>query len=200
MRLSVLIAIASSLLGCAPPPAYPDRADSPESAFEQAKLALDVKDMHGYVDAISDAAVLDLLRNALFLCFAHTDASVVPSPRVSPGCERVVEEHGFPLRNVALIRASDEHFLSAVEKVGDLRSFAAKLESHNRASGGGTSFVWGHLNAVAISKPRVEGLRAFAQATSPYGEHPIEFRLGETGWRVDMFPMTRSEAFTSWRE
>ena len=179
---------------------YPDRKLAPEYAFEQLKLASEKKDMAGLLDAMADSAVLDLLRNSLFLCFGHSDPLTRPQPPKSPGCEVVVAAHRFPLAGVTSVRATDDEFLVALRSVPDVRAFAAELETYIQEFGEGSSFVWGHMNEVTLSNLRVSGSTAYAEAKSPHGEHPVEFYLVESGWRVEMWPTSRSEAIKRWRE
>jgi hypothetical protein len=181
-RVCVILIVAGA--GCTGAPHVFDRQAGPEAAFEQAKYSLHAHEVHGYLDALTDDAVLRVLANSIFLCFGSQDPGVQPPPPQSPGCEVIVSAYGYPLSGVPAVRASEENFRRAVAKVRDPRAMAAALELHHRKVGGGTSFAWNSLDDATLLEVAIDGDRATGRVASPLAPLAVEFARDATGWRL----------------
>jgi len=163
-----------------------DRKFGPHVAFEQAKVSLHRKDIKGYVDALNDDAVLQLLGNALFICVGHLDKETTPPVRESPGCEGVLAKFGYPHRGIEAFQRRAPGELRTATGNLDFRELTSDLESYNRRVAGSSSFAWGFLDESHLEDVLVDGGggRAKAILVGPYDRREISFENDTTGWRM----------------
>jgi hypothetical protein len=162
----------------------PDRKMGPRNAYESAKMSLARKDTSGYVDALTDDAVLRLLQNAIFLCLGHLDPNTVPPVPESTGCGEVLEKYRFPYKGMdAFERRSVAELKLAIDGL-DFRNLTSELENYNRNGVGNSSFAWGFLDNTLLTELRVDGEKASGVLVSPYGREVVNFQMSSTGWRM----------------
>jgi len=167
-----------------------DRMLSPESALEQAKLALRNEDLLSYFDALTLPAVHSQLKNSISICENYelmkgTGLDVTKSV----GCETLLKKYGWVTPKTGAV--GDEITTlwdDAVRKIDMPRELAAKLEANHRKYGAGTTFVLTYLDSVQIIKVTKNGETAKAIVDWNGESRDISFELDESGWRVNPHP------------
>jgi hypothetical protein len=92
-------------------------------------------------------------------------------------------KNGWPAPFDATLSLAE--FDAAMAAVTDVRRAAVAVETANRESGVGTSFVWSYLDSIRVISVKTQGDRAVATVEWSNDRVEMRFVKDRSGWRFE---------------